>query len=52
MSLEQVSANAMFGGKQLKLKHSSSALNCDMIFLFTCPQADSVNVPVIYWLSD
>lgn len=52
MSLEQVSANAMFGGKQLKLKHHSSTLNCEMIFsVYLPPQADSVNVPVIYWLS-
>ncbi len=52
MSLEQVSANAMFGGKQLKLKHHSSSLNCEMIFsVYLPPQADSVNVPVIYWLS-
>ena len=52
MSLEQVSANAMFGGKQLKLKHKSSVLKCDMIFsVYLPPQAESVNVPVIYWLS-
>lgn len=52
MSLEQVSANAMFGGKQLKLKHQSSSLNCEMIFsVYLPPQTDSVNVPVIYWLS-
>jgi len=52
MSLEQISANAMFGGKQLKLKHQSSSLNCEMIFsVYLPPQADSVNVPVIYWLS-
>jgi S-formylglutathione hydrolase len=52
MSLEQVSANAMFGGKQLKLKHTSSVLKCDMNFsVYLPPQASSVNVPVIYWLS-
>jgi len=52
MSLEQVSANAMFGGKQLKLKHASSVLKCDMIFsVYLPPQAESVNVPVVYWLS-
>lgn len=52
MSLEQVSANAMFGGKQLKLKHKSKALKCDMIFsVYLPPQVGSVNVPVIYWLS-
>lgn len=52
MSLEQISANAMFGGKQLKLKHQSSVLNCEMIFsVYLPPQAGEVNVPVIYWLS-
>jgi len=52
MSLEQVSANAMFGGRQLKLKHASSVLKCDMIFsVYLPPQAESINVPVIYWLS-
>jgi len=52
MSLEQVSANAMFGGRQLKLKHASSVLKCDMIFsVYLPPQAVSINVPVIYWLS-
>lgn len=52
MSLEQVSSNAMFGGKQLKLKHTSKTLKCDMVFsVYLPPQAESVNVPVIYWLS-
>jgi len=52
MSLEQVSANAMFGGKQLKLKHTSKVLNCDMIFsVYLPPQATTEDVPVIYWLS-
>ena len=52
MSLEQVSANAMFGGKQFKFKHHSSVLKCDMVFsVYLPPQADSINVPVIYWLS-
>ena len=52
MSLEQVSSNAMFGGKQLKLKHSSNTLKCDMVFsVYLPPQAGAVNVPVIYWLS-
>ncbi|HWK54862.1 MAG TPA: S-formylglutathione hydrolase, partial [Hyphomicrobiales bacterium] len=53
MSLEQVSANKMFGGKQLKFKHHSSVLKCDMIFSVYLPpnaKADS-KVPVIYWLS-
>jgi S-formylglutathione hydrolase len=52
MSLEQISANTMFGGRQLKLKHTSSVLKCDMKFsVYLPPQAESINVPVIYWLS-
>ena len=53
MSLEQVSANKMFGGKQLKFKHKSDVLNCNMIFsVYLPPQASAMNrVPVIYWLS-
>lgn len=53
MSLEQVSANKMFGGRQLKLKHHSKVLSCDMIFsVYLPPGASAINrVPVIYWLS-
>ncbi len=53
MSIEQVSANKMFGGKQIKFKHKSAVLNCDMIFsVYLPPNASAMNkVPVIYWLS-
>jgi S-formylglutathione hydrolase len=53
MSLEQVSANKMFGGKQVKFKHASTTLGCDMIFsVYLPPNAkDGSKVPVIYWLS-
>jgi len=53
MSLEQVSANKMFGGKQIKLKHKSAVLGCDMIFsVYLPPNAlAGEDVPVIYWLS-
>lgn len=53
MSLEQVSANKMFGGKQIKFKHKSDVLNCNMIFsVYLPPNASALNkVPVIYWLS-
>lgn len=53
MSLEQVSANKMFGGKQIKFKHKSDVLNCNMIFsIYLPPNASALNkVPVIYWLS-
>lgn len=52
MSLEQVSANKMFGGQQLKLRHHSDVLSCDMNFsVYLPPQAGFGKVPVIYWLS-
>ena len=53
MSIEQVSANKMFGGKQIKFKHKSSVLHCDMNFsIYLPPNASAANkVPVIYWLS-
>lgn len=53
MTIEQVSANKMFGGMQLKLKHHSQALGCDMIFsVYLPPNAKpGRKVPVIYWLS-
>ena len=52
MSLEQVSANKMFGGQQLKFKHAASSLSCDMIFsVYLPPQAENDKVPVIDWLS-
>lgn len=53
MNLEQVSANKMFGGNQLKLKHHSQVLGCDMIFSVYLPPnaAAGHKVPVIYWLS-
>lgn len=52
MTLEKVSANKMFGGQQIKYKHRSDALVCDMIFsVYLPPQAQHGKVPVIYWLS-
>lgn len=53
MSIEQVSANKMFGGKQIKFKHKSAVLSCDMIFsVYLPPNAKpGSKVPVIYWLS-
>lgn len=53
MNIEQVSANKMFGGMQLKFKHQSQTLGCDMIFSVYLPPNASAErkVPVIYWLS-
>ena len=52
MTLEPVSANKMFGGRQIKFRHASSTLQCDMHFsVYLPPQAAHGKVPVIYWLS-
>jgi S-formylglutathione hydrolase len=49
----QVSASLCFGGQQLRYRHQSSSLNCDMHFSIFLPPGASENspVPVIYWLS-
>ena len=52
MSLEQISANQSFGGQQLRYKHQSTSLNCEMTFsIYLPPQAKNQSVPVLYWLS-
>jgi S-formylglutathione hydrolase len=52
MVLEQISANRSFGGKQLRYKHQSAVLNCEMTFsVYLPPQAAQGSVPVLYWLS-
>lgn len=52
MSLEQIGANQSFGGQQLRYKHQSATLNCEMTFsLYLPPQANNGPVPVLYWLS-
>ncbi len=51
-SIEQVGANQSFGGQQLRYKHQSSVLNCEMTFsIYLPPQAKKGPVPVLYWLS-
>ena len=52
MSLEQIGANQSFGGQQLRYKHQSTTLNCEMTFsLYLPPQSNNGPVPVLYWLS-
>ena len=52
MSLEQISANQSFGGQQLRYKHPSTSLNCEMTFsIYLPPQSQNQSVPVLYWLS-
>ena len=52
MSLELVSESRCFDGRQLRYRHRSDVLQCDMGFsIFLPSQADSGVVPVLYWLS-
>jgi S-formylglutathione hydrolase len=49
---EQIGANQSFGGQQLRYKHQSALLNCEMTFsIYLPPQASRSPVPVLYWLS-
>ena len=52
MALEQIGSNQSFGGQQLRYKHQSSVLNCEMTFsIYLPPQAEKGPVAVLYWLS-
>ena len=49
---EQIGTNQSFGGQQLRYKHQSAVLNCEMTFsIYLPPQAHKGPVPVLYWLS-
>ena len=51
-TIEQIGANQSFGGQQLRYKHQSAVLNCEMTFsIYLPPQAVKGPVPVLYWLS-
>lgn len=48
----KVSEQLCFGGKQLRYKHQSGVLHCEMQFsVFLPPQAETQAVPALYWLS-
>lgn len=51
--MEQLEANLSFGGEQLRFKHESAVLGCEMVFsIFLPPEAaEDEDVPVLYWLS-
>ncbi|WOJ96315.1 S-formylglutathione hydrolase [Congregibacter brevis] len=50
--MEQAATALSFGGKQLRFKHHSTVLNCEMHFsLFLPPQATAGSVPLLTWLS-
>ncbi len=50
--MEKTGANRCFGGQQLRYRHASGVLGCDMTFsVYLPPQAKEGPVPVLYWLS-
>jgi len=50
--MEQIGANRCFGGRQLRFRHASTVLGCDMTFsVYLPPQAEAGKVPLVYWLS-
>jgi S-formylglutathione hydrolase len=50
--MEQIDAHKSFGGQQLRYRHSSAVLNCEMTFsIYLPPQAEQRAVPALYWLS-
>jgi S-formylglutathione hydrolase len=49
---EIIAENRCFEGRQLRLQHPSSSLDCVMqLSLFLPPQAERGPVPLLYWLS-
>ena len=51
-SIEQIGAVQSFDGQQLRYKHQSAVLNCEMTFsIYLPPQTQQGPVPVLYWLS-
>jgi len=52
MDLEQIASHRCFGGEQLRFRHRSETLDCEMVFsLFLPPQAEYGRVPLLHWLS-
>jgi S-formylglutathione hydrolase len=52
MKMELVAQNRAFDGRQLRYRHRSEALGCDMHFsIYLPPAAQSERVPLLYWLS-
>jgi len=50
--VEQIGANKCFGGQQLRFRHHSTVLGCDMTFsVYLPPQVEKSPVPVVWWLS-
>jgi len=52
MALALISKTKCFSGQQMRYRHTSQALNCEMVFSIFLPEkAENENVPALYWLS-
>ncbi|MGJ8688917.1 MAG: S-formylglutathione hydrolase [Gammaproteobacteria bacterium] len=51
MSLEQISSVQCFGGQQLRFKHLSAVLSCEMHFSVYMPPGANEKTPVVYFLA-
>lgn len=52
MTLEAIGSTRCFDGEQLRFRHRSTVLGCDMQFsVYLPPQASRASVPAIYFLS-
>lgn len=50
--MEIIERNRCFDGEQLRIRHHSQALSCEMIFaLYLPPQASTKKAPLLWWLS-
>lgn len=53
--MEKIASNKCFGGEQLRYRHHSKTLSCEMTFsIYLPPQvadAGGAKLPVLYWLS-
>ena len=50
--MEIISTSRSFGGELQRVRHTSKACHCDMVFgIYLPPQALTEMVPVLYWLS-
>jgi len=51
-NIELLESHRCFGGQQLRFKHRSAVLDCDMTFSVFLPvKSHELAVPVLYWLS-
>ena len=55
MPMEEIANNKCFGGSQLRIRHFSTTLSCEMTFSVFLPESSVTGVggklPLLYWLS-